>query len=333
MRAPPWPAPSGAPGGQVRVRAARDEDETLEAVRSFGADLLIASESTASTRAVWRALKARDPDFPIILVYAPEEGDPDGRALRAGAEACLQGPLKQGTVLSCVRNVLALPSSRGRPGWCVARPRCRRATRGSAAREDEPVTFPDRARGHPGGGLRSLPLAARPRVKRSRRYRYRVAFIVLPTTRSRPECPSWRPPTCRRCSPREDRAGPPSPGDGPGLRLPPGSGWCSSPYPAEGAVWCRAPPREAHRPRPTYLMASAGVSVHLPTEGGGDLSFGKLFRTRRTRSPRPGGRWRRTLMAGAARSPARDGGRTGCSSPDRRGEGRESAGARHQAQS
>jgi hypothetical protein len=28
----------------------------------------------------------------------------------------------------------------------------------------------------------------------------------------------------------------------------------------------------------TYLMASAGVSVHLPTEGGGDLSFGKLFR-------------------------------------------------------
>jgi GGDEF domain-containing protein len=28
----------------------------------------------------------------------------------------------------------------------------------------------------------------------------------------------------------------------------------------------------------TYLMASAGVSVHVPIEGGGDLSFGKLFR-------------------------------------------------------
>jgi len=28
----------------------------------------------------------------------------------------------------------------------------------------------------------------------------------------------------------------------------------------------------------TFLMASAGVSAHVPTEGTGDLSFGKLFR-------------------------------------------------------
>ena len=28
----------------------------------------------------------------------------------------------------------------------------------------------------------------------------------------------------------------------------------------------------------TYLTASAGVSAHVPTEGTGDLSFGKLFR-------------------------------------------------------
>ena len=28
----------------------------------------------------------------------------------------------------------------------------------------------------------------------------------------------------------------------------------------------------------TFLLASAGVSAHVPTEGTGDLSFGKLFR-------------------------------------------------------
>ena len=101
--------------GAYEVRAARSEDEALEAVSSFEADLVVASESDRfDAEGVCAALKGRNPGFPVVLVYAPEEKDPDGRAMRAGAEACLQGPLKQGAVLSCVRNVLALAELRAR---------------------------------------------------------------------------------------------------------------------------------------------------------------------------------------------------------------------------
>ncbi|HEY1333508.1 MAG TPA: hypothetical protein VGF31_04560, partial [Myxococcaceae bacterium] len=179
------PAVAGALRGflesRYEVRAARDEDETLEAVRSFGADLLIASESDRfDAEAVCAALKARDPDFPIILVYAPEEGDPDGRALRVGAEACLQGPLKQGTVLSCVRNVLALTELRGKARMVRRASDLPEGDEGlDPGGDDEPALLeggvgPTQAADF--GAFRSL-LARE--VKRSRRYRYPVAFIVL----------------------------------------------------------------------------------------------------------------------------------------------------------
>src|SRR5215468_11209953 len=161
--------------GRYDVRAARDEDETLEAVTSFGADLLIASESDRfDAEAVCAALKARDPDFPVILVYAPEEGDPDGRAQRAGAEGCLQGPLKQGTVLSCVRNVLALTELRGKARLVRRASEIPEGDEGLEPHgDDEPLPDPGvgPTQAADFGSFRSL-LARE--VKRSRRYRYPV---------------------------------------------------------------------------------------------------------------------------------------------------------------
>src|SRR5215831_166759 len=270
--------------GKYEVRAARDEDETLEAVRSFGADLLIASESDRfDAEAVCAALKARDPDFPVILVYAPEEGDPDGRALRAGAEACLQGPLKQGTVLSCVRNVLALAELRGKARMVRRASDLPEGDEGLEPNADEeadplpePGVGPTQAADF--GAFRSL-LARE--VKRSRRYRYPVAFVVVAydafasgmpdlETTDVPALLAGAKSALARHLRETDLVS----------AFYPGSWVVFLPHtPVEGAMVVAERLREKiNGLQKTYLTASAGVAFHLPVEGTGDLSFGKLFR-------------------------------------------------------
>jgi PleD family two-component response regulator len=270
--------------GKYEVRAARDEDETLEAVTSFGADLLIASESDRfDAEAVCAALKARDPDFPVILVYAPEEGDPDGRAQRAGAEGCLQGPLKQGTVLSCVRNVLALTEMRGKARLVRRAPEMPEGDEGLEPHgDDEQVPLPDPGVGPTQaadfGAFRAL-LARE--VKRSRRYRYPVAFIVLAYDAFASGMPELETTDVDALLAGAKAA------LAKHLRetdllsaFHPGSWVVFLPHtPADGAMVVAERLREklAGLER-TYLLASAGVAAHVPVEGTGDLSFGKLFR-------------------------------------------------------
>ncbi|HSP19049.1 MAG TPA: diguanylate cyclase [Myxococcaceae bacterium] len=270
--------------GKYEVRAARDEDETLEAVTSFGADLLVASESERfDAEGLCAALKARDPEFPVILVYAPEEGDPDGRALRAGAEACLQGPLKQGTVLSCVRNVLALAELRGKARMVRPASELPEGDEGlDPLGDDEPVIVPE-PRGGPTqaadfGAFRSL-LARE--VKRSRRYRYPVAFIVLAYDAFANGMPELETTDVQSLlAAAKDLVARHLRDTDLVSAFHPGSWVVFLPHtPAEGAVVVAERLRDKlgglHR---TYLMASAGVSAHVPTEATGDLSFGKLFR-------------------------------------------------------
>ena len=270
--------------GKYEVRAARDEDETLEAVTSFGADLLIASESERfDAEALCAALKARDPDFPVILVYAPEEGDPDGRALRAGAEACLQGPLKQGTVLSCVRNVLALAELRGKARMVRRASEMPEGDEGLEPHGDEEADpFPEPGVGPTQaadfGAFRSL-LARE--VKRSRRYRYPVAFVVvafdafatgmpeLETTDVQALLAGAKQALARHLRETDLVSA-----------FHPGSWVVFLPHtPSEGAMVVAERLREKiNGLQKTYLTASAGVAFHVPVEGTGDLSFGKLFR-------------------------------------------------------
>jgi diguanylate cyclase (GGDEF)-like protein len=273
--------------GTHEVRAARDEDEALEAVTSFAADLLIASESGRfDAEGLCAALKARDPDFPIILVYAPDEGDPDGRALRAGAEACLQGPLKQGTVLSCVRNVLTLVELRGkarmlpRPAPTLPEEDEQMAPAGPGTAEEAPAP---ELHGGPAqtpdfGAFRAL---LGREVKRSRRYRYPVAFIVVAYDAFASGIPDLETTDVPRllASAQEVLAR--------NLRetdlvsaFHPGSWVVFLPHtPAEGALAVAERLREKITAlERTFLTASAGVAVHIPGEKVGELSFGTLYR-------------------------------------------------------
>jgi len=293
------------------VRAARDEDETLEAVTSFGADLLVASESERfDAEGLCAALKARDPEFPVILVYAPEEGDPDGRALRAGAEACLQGPLKQGTVLSCVRNVLALAELRGKARMVRRASELPEGDEGlDPLGDDAPVNVPE-PRGGPTqaadfGAFRSL-LARE--VKRSRRYRYPVAFIVLAYDAFASGMPELETTDVQALlAAAKDVVAKHLRDTDLVSAFHPGSWVVFLPHtPAEGALVVAERLRDKlgglHQ---TFLTASAGVSAHVPSEATGDLSFGKLFRdaTDALAQARAEGGGRTLMAAGAGADP------------------------------
>lgn len=95
--------------GTYSVRVARTEDEALALLASEGADLVVASESPLfDGEGLCAALKSREVSPAVVLVYPPDEADAEARSAAAGAQGCLVGPLKAGTVLSCVKNVLKL---------------------------------------------------------------------------------------------------------------------------------------------------------------------------------------------------------------------------------
>jgi diguanylate cyclase (GGDEF)-like protein len=107
--APVASALRGFLAGKYTVRVARTEDEALAFLASEGADLVLASQSPLfDGEGLCAAPKAREAGPAVVLVYPPDESDADARSATAGAEGCLVGPLKAGTVLSCVKNVLRL---------------------------------------------------------------------------------------------------------------------------------------------------------------------------------------------------------------------------------
>jgi PleD family two-component response regulator len=95
--------------GNYAVRVARTEDEALALLASEAADLVVASESPLfDGEGLCAALKSREVSPAVVLVYPPDEAEAEARSAAAGADACLVGPLKAGTVLSCVKTVLKL---------------------------------------------------------------------------------------------------------------------------------------------------------------------------------------------------------------------------------
>jgi len=97
--------------GKYAVRIARTEEEALALLGSEGAELVVASQSALfDGEGLCAALKSRVASPAVVLVYPPDESEADARSSAAGAEGCLVGPLKAGTVLSCVKNVLRLHS-------------------------------------------------------------------------------------------------------------------------------------------------------------------------------------------------------------------------------
>ncbi len=147
--------------------------EALREARTSPPEVVLASLSPSMDgEELCRELKQEAPGLPVLLLYMPEEENPEERAAAVGADACLVGPLKRTTVLTCVGLLLQLQEAR------------------SAALPPAPPAPPapelDDAVAHKLGldGLGSADFDFLKRlllmeVKRSRRYRYPIALLLL----------------------------------------------------------------------------------------------------------------------------------------------------------
>ncbi len=197
------------------VVAAHSVAEAVEAISEKAPDLVFASASgNFDGEALCSRIKAIKPLCPVVLVYAPEEDRPEDRAARVGAEAFLLGPLKRAAVVSTAQLVLRIAELKAEVGKAGEGPRGREARLLEAtgrlnaqvaelkgreapmkqriqALEDEAVALhaelgkardqrkqpaaPAGSGGEVGFLKRFLPLE----VKRSRRYQYPVAVVLV----------------------------------------------------------------------------------------------------------------------------------------------------------
>jgi diguanylate cyclase (GGDEF)-like protein len=182
--------PSGPVAGALRrfLESANHEvvvvtelPEALARVRELAPAVVIAScTETFDGEKLCRQVKEEAPGLPVLLLYLPEEEHPEARAASVGSEACLVGPLKRATVVSCVGLLLQLARVReemaqarleqqlhaqGQPSAPAPSPSpaAKREITGSSAQPD----------------LEFLKRLLFMEVKRSRRYRYPISFLLV----------------------------------------------------------------------------------------------------------------------------------------------------------
>ncbi|EPX62680.1 response regulator/GGDEF domain protein [Cystobacter fuscus DSM 2262] len=168
-------------GHEVLVASALQE--ALERVREL-APVLVLSSVTESFdgEGLCRQVKEELPGTPVLLLYLPEEESPETRSASAGAEACLVGPLKRATVVSCVSLMIQL--AKAREAVSVVRTEMQLLQHQGNRRE---ATAP----------LSDLEFFKRllfMEVKRSRRYRYPIAYLLLEPDRYAEKLASLPPP-------------------------------------------------------------------------------------------------------------------------------------------
>jgi diguanylate cyclase (GGDEF)-like protein len=149
--------------------------EALREVRTSPPEVVLASLSPAMDgEELCRELKQEAPGIPVLMLYMPEEENPEERAAKAGADACLVGPLKRTTVVTCVGLLLQLYESRS-----VARPPAPPAPPQAESESDDSMA---RKLGMEGPGSADFDFLKRlllMEVKRSRRYRYPIALLLM----------------------------------------------------------------------------------------------------------------------------------------------------------
>jgi diguanylate cyclase (GGDEF)-like protein len=150
------------------VTVAGDVREALERVRELAPALVLASVTDSfDGETLCRQVKEEAPTIPVLLLYLPEEEQPEARAAAAGAEACLVGPLKRATVVSCVSLMMQL--AQARETVSVVR------TEMQLMQHQGPRREPNSS----GADLEFLKRLLFMEVKRSRRYRYPISYLLL----------------------------------------------------------------------------------------------------------------------------------------------------------
>ena len=153
--------------GRYEVRVARTEDEVLAHLAREGADLVVASQSPLfDGEKLCAEIRARAGGPAVVLLYPPDETDAEARSAAAGAEACLVGPLKAGTVLSCVKTVLRVRQ-------------LERVVPPPPPPEDEGAAFEPELTAQTSADFQTFRSLLVREVRRSRRFHYPVSLAVV----------------------------------------------------------------------------------------------------------------------------------------------------------
>jgi len=146
--------------------------EALREVRGSPPTVLIASQSNLlDGEALCREVKQEAPAVPVLLLYMPEEDHPEDRSAAVGADACLVGPLKRTTVLTCVALLVQLVEAKVSARFTDASPAAEdaRAAEALGGKQEGPGS----------ADFEFLKRLLLMEVKRSRRYRYPIALLLL----------------------------------------------------------------------------------------------------------------------------------------------------------
>ncbi len=94
---------------RYEVQVVHFVDEAVQAVRDGEPDMVFASQSgTFDGETLCAKVKGMKPVLPVVLIYPPDEDQPDERSSRAHADAFLTGPLKRGAVVSTAGTMMKL---------------------------------------------------------------------------------------------------------------------------------------------------------------------------------------------------------------------------------
>ncbi len=96
-------------GMGFEVKVVHYLDEAVERIRAGELDLILtAATAQFDGETLCRKAKQLLPRCPVVLIYPPEEEDPEPHAAGAGADGWMVGPLKRTLVVGTVRSVLRL---------------------------------------------------------------------------------------------------------------------------------------------------------------------------------------------------------------------------------
>ncbi len=88
-------------------------DDALNRLRNWAPDLLMCGVIGLDGQTLCRKAKELSPGLPVVLVYPPDDEDPEARAAAAGADSLMIGPIKRGNVGATVRTLLKLRELHG----------------------------------------------------------------------------------------------------------------------------------------------------------------------------------------------------------------------------
>jgi diguanylate cyclase (GGDEF)-like protein len=166
----------------AEVRPVSKQEEAYAALSSDPA-MVIASAALVDAEALCKKVKEAAPRCPVVLVFTPDEADPESSTLKAGADGCLVGPLKHGVVMSCVRSMLRIRD---------LQETVLKLEGDLKQRANEPPLSGTRGTGSTEFEFFKKTLLME--VKRSRRYRYPVTFLLVGIDHFREKVLSLEPP-------------------------------------------------------------------------------------------------------------------------------------------